>query len=239
MKKQILFAAQSRKGVRYRADGKPADFGTGGRFGASDYARLVVIGRDCEVRLSDTNKKHVIVSGVYESRDELRFLSNDLGLVGSQEKWERNPYGLPNAHRCIFKTEASALRCATVLNDVVALGKVLAGISEYTFTVDPAYAGGGRVITCGSVTYYIPFNEAEYKKRNTIHVENAEIEKKVAFLKKESEEAGNTAAQLAAETLTLQTKTGTKRTLLYLGIAVVAALVIGGIVFIVSKTKKK
>lgn len=145
-------------------------------------------------------------------------------------EWKQMAYTRGNSSKdsvLYYKTKADAERALAKLQDFWALCKKVAVEPETTVT-DASYASaGGKVIASpsGNLTYIIPYDAKAAAAAVQAQTEQATAQQLQAD------------ADIATEEATRKTAMG--KTLRIAGLAAIAALVIGAVVFIVMKTKKK
>lgn len=124
-------------------------------------------------------------------------------------------------------TESDAKKTANAVNAILQLGTKVLNLTD-TYTIDPQYSKGLAIQASSggfSVSYWIPYNAQQAAAATQAQTEAASAQQAQAD------------ADLAAEEALRKTTTG--RVLRIAGIVAFAALVIGIVVFIIVKSKKK
>lgn len=217
----------------------PADYGVHGDFsGASDlstlknYARLIT-GLRISGKAALKNRHLLIARNDVSTAEAFRDLLQSKGYRGYD--WDGSPAGLKGESRWHYKTEAACSNAYNYGSAVLALGRKLQTVAG-TYTIDSAYAGGGKVVKASSggttVSFYIPYDNEKAEKNRSEVTRDSEVSRQTAEDRQATAEADQ-----AAEKAVASTQLG--KTLRWIGIATVALIVIGAIALIVYKSKKK
>ena len=209
-------------------------------------------GRKADIALVDTVKK-ALGRGV--ARYRFSDNTSDLGKAGSDNVNFKNHLVLEDT-RQRFDELIAAIRAVCALAAFV-------NAHRESYTVDPAYAKGARAYGATgkndsgtasvTVTYLVPFNRAAYGAGLDVQRRQEEHEAAVADLNAR-EAAGNNAAAThdresaalrleeaadRAETLKLQTSTGMRRVLTWIGVGALLLSLGIAVAVVVKKTKKR
>lgn len=223
----------------------PSDFGTTATFTATESKEqlISVAGNYSGCRVSADKNFWGSVTGYnvlcgYNSKDyakwqTFRGLMSQAGISWRDEHAQHPGTGSSSLQ---FYDKSEADRACAIANDIIDLGRWASSAPAYT--IDDSYAGGGIIKKFGRISYMIPYSSVMAAQNRQEAENTAESEKKVSADQHETEINKTNTATQKQERLIEQTKANGLQTLIWVGVAVVAAMIIGGIVLIVKKVKK-
>lgn len=183
--------------------------------------------------------------GKYSTPNQLKQLANQClakcGIAGYS--YTNQQTGFDGAAALKFKTETLAKNAENVGKALVQLGKKLQKETELAYTIDSKYAGGGRVVKAtvnnATVSFLIPYDSAKAEENRTEEHTEAVHKTQIAEETNKTAELENKTATYNQDTEEKKSKTTWSKTMRWIGIGTVAALLIGAVIFAVVKSKKK
>lgn len=224
----------------YLADGtgRPADFAATGTFSLADKNQLITVaGEYSGCRRSGKNMLCGFASNRTDRYEPWRQFRELLAKTGVGWKSDKVRAAGTSESKMEFANESAAEQACAIGNSIIDMGRWLRSQPDYT--IDEAYAGGGKLTKFGSVSYLIPYDTVRAELNRLEAESNAASEKKAAEDRKATEVLKTETADQKRVRLVAQLKSGGLQALLWAGVAVVAAAVVYGVVAIVKKTKKK
>lgn len=230
MKKQKIF----------RADG--ATLGgvnaSSGTFSVNDRAALLEVyllysGAHQGVNNAKTVRVHSATKSKI-TKDQAESLVSLLSKAGINVKNYDRTGNTDNALILKINDKEGAKKATSAVLAILKLAEKVQSLDE-TYTIDQRYPSGMAIsATSGtvSVSYRIPYNKAAAEQARTEASQSATVQ-----LQQAEADSATAAAALAAEEAARKTAMG--KTLRIVGIAAIAALVIGAVVLVIVKTKKK
>lgn len=230
MKKQKIFRADGATLGGFNA--------SSGTFSVNDRAALLEVYRlysgahqgvnnEKTVRVHSASKQLILKS-------QAEHLMALLRKAGASVKSYDRKSNTNNALILKCNDKANAQKVLGIVNAMLKLAEKVQSLDE-TYTIDPRYPSGMAIsATSGtvSVSYWIPYNKAAAEQARTEASQSATVQ-----LQQADADSATAAAALAAEEAARKTAMG--KTLRIVGIAAIAALVIGAVVLVIVKTKKK
>lgn len=236
----------------FKADGKPDDYGTSAMFDKKDKGIFLAVAT-VYTSARVTKKSDKKVAFAYQTRDkDAKGPWNKFCLLLSRAgvAWKKEQYDPASFHGeslMTFSNAGGAIKGRDTGNAILKLAKK---IQELPDTVaDVGYAGGGKVVSAKSgtvtVTYLIPYDEKAAAKNRTENEADALSKKTVAqtnndtsTINNDTARKDNESANLNSETEKTKAQTATSKTLRWIGIATVAAVVIAAVAIVAIKARK-
>ncbi len=227
--------------IIFRADGA-TDFATKGTVPANmRNLLLTAAGVYTSARLTQAHPNWVAVS--YASKQSsawaaLKMLLQAHSIVPKDDKLD--PAAWHNESLLKFNTNDGALQARNAVNALLQLAAKVRNAD--TFTVDAQYAGGGKRLsaTVGNMTvsYLIPYDSAKAAETREEKEKEATHKTTVAEEETKAAELENQTATYNQDTEEKKSQTAMSKTLRWVGIGTVGALIIGAVIFAVVKSKK-